>query len=405
MILGWPWWVAAALAAGLVVALHLWSSRPPTALVLPTARFMPRASSARRTRSALDDVLLLLVRVATVVAACATLAGLRLARLREGVARVLVVDASRAVGDTSAREVAVRAAREGAAEVVTVAFDTTARVLSPGEPIAGTRAPGDLAVAMIRAAREVPRLRARFARVEVVLVTPLVAEAWSPALGSLSAAVGVPVVVRRLAPPTSDAVPVPGTPALPDPRDAPGAAAWSALGGLRAGLRVVDGSATADDTAFARRGGVVVSWRGGSDTAATVRGVATGNAVAIGRWITGTPAAGTPIAWLDDGTVVATETPAGGGCLRSVALGWPAAGDEPLRQAQGRLVRALSAPCGGTPALTPIPDAIARSLAVSAPPARATIANPTSRRFFVVLALLGLGAEWWLRRSRRERRV
>ena len=37
MILGWPWWVAAALAAGLVVALHLWSSRAPAALVLPTA--------------------------------------------------------------------------------------------------------------------------------------------------------------------------------------------------------------------------------------------------------------------------------------------------------------------------------------------------------------------------------
>ena len=106
--------------AAAVVALHFIVTRQPRAAVLPTARFvpdLPATATARATTP--SDFLLMLLRVLLVLAVGAALARPVFKPSRTASARVILVDASRAVGDISAiRDSALHYYREGDAVVV-----------------------------------------------------------------------------------------------------------------------------------------------------------------------------------------------------------------------------------------------------------------------------------------------
>jgi N-terminal double-transmembrane domain len=120
-----------AVAAG-VVALHFIVTRQPRAAVLPTARFVPNLpanATARATRP--SDLLLMLLRVLLVLLIGAGLARPIFKPSRNRSARVILVDASRSVGDISAvRDSATRYYREGDAVIL---FDSAARAVG-GKP-------------------------------------------------------------------------------------------------------------------------------------------------------------------------------------------------------------------------------------------------------------------------------
>jgi hypothetical protein len=98
-----PWVLAIAAAAALVVAgLHLLSARRPPELMLPTARFVPmndvRAVSRTRTPS---DLLLLMIRLAALLAAGFALAGPRVNATGDGRVALVAIEPG-VVTDTAA---------------------------------------------------------------------------------------------------------------------------------------------------------------------------------------------------------------------------------------------------------------------------------------------------------------
>ena len=92
--------VAAGIAAAAVVAIHFIVTREPRTVPLPTARFAPVRpvrASARRLR--LQDVLLMLLRVLLILAFGAALAQPVFDPPKRDLARIVLVDRSRAVAD------------------------------------------------------------------------------------------------------------------------------------------------------------------------------------------------------------------------------------------------------------------------------------------------------------------
>lgn len=316
--------LGAALAAGVVVALHLLAWRRPVPRPLPTARFVP-ASSARAVSRAvqLRDVALMLVRVAALL-----LAGLAMARptfsaARSGVARVLVLDASRRVA--SAREVAdsARAAASGAvasgavasgdvasgaATVVRVRVDSAARVLpdSALADIAPVR--GTLGAGMIVATREARRLARTHERVEIVVISPFAAESWDASMEAVRERWEGPVRAVRVAAVNdsaadaraTDGVGAPGT--LRDPIDAALALALYGPVVARRGVHIVRDALTDADSIVARNGGVVIAWPRTTvpESAFATRALTLGDRTTIGRFAPTTAFAGSPDAALDD---------------------------------------------------------------------------------------------------------
>ena len=116
-----PGFLVAALAAGLAtIALHFIAWRRPDDLLLPTARFVPDQSSRRSARAARpSDLLLLALRLALLALIGVALARPMLAPRRAGMARVIAVDRSRAVGDLAAARDSALGLMGGADVVVT----------------------------------------------------------------------------------------------------------------------------------------------------------------------------------------------------------------------------------------------------------------------------------------------
>lgn len=464
--------LGAALAAGVVVALHLLAWRRPVPRPLPTARFVP-ASSARAVSRAvqLRDVALMLVRVAALL-----LAGLAMARptfsaARSGVARVLVLDASRRVA--SAREVAdsARAAASGAvasgdvasgaATVVRVRVDSTARVLP--DSALGDIAPvrGTLGAGMIVASREARRLARTHERVEIVVISPFAAESWDASMEAVRERWEGPVRAVRVAAVNdsaadaraSDGAGAPGT--LRDPIDAALALALYGPVVARRGVHIVRDALTDADSIVARNGGVVIAWPRTTvpESAFATRALTLGDRTTIGRFAPTSAFAGSPDAALDDsaarragassprpttngarsgggrssrsgmlpignilarwddGTPAAVESALGAGCIRTVAVALSADGDAALSTSLRAALRELAAPCGG--GSVAVVDSA--RLANWAKPREDTLAGDrtaplaiapdveqgrdTQRWLLLAVALL-LAAEWWMRRAR-----
>jgi hypothetical protein len=151
-----PGFVFASLAvAAAIVTLHFIVTRQPRAAILPTARFVPdtRATTVARARRP-SDLLLMLLRVLTVLAAGAGLAKPVLTPSRRAEVRVILVDVSRSARDSMAIRDSVRAIyRDGDAVVV---FDSASRVLTGNVvdtlgAIAPTRRRGNVSAALIAA--------------------------------------------------------------------------------------------------------------------------------------------------------------------------------------------------------------------------------------------------------------
>ena len=424
-------WVGGAIALG-VVALHLLAWRRPPTSPLPTARFAPDAP-VRTVSPAVrpTDFLLLAVRVLAIILVSAALAGPRFPSRIQGLGRVIVVDRSHGSDGWASIDRAARSVYRAGDRLVL--FDSAAHaVRSPTVDsivaASPTRASGGISAAMvvaIRAATELQRVRDS---VDILVVSPFGGDAFDGATAPIRRVWPGRVRTMRTAAPPNDT-----TRARPlDVRAQSGdpvAVALALEGAAPLGaVRVVRDSATAGDTAWARQGGAVVVWpsgpgdrgwnpRAAPDTAfgVTVSSLVAGSPGSPARSATvvapfirrAAPPPGRVVARWDDGDPAATETPLGAGCMRSVAVAVPPAGDLALTPAFRRFAKQLTGPCLGAYAWAPMPDSEV-SAVLSADRARNaaqmlsvsdTRAPDSIARWLLAAALGALVAELVMRRG------
>ncbi len=321
----------AALAAAAVVALHFFARRVPKTRPLPTARFVPEAAVRAPAPAARPtDLVVLALRVLALLLAGAALARPTPAPPR-AVLRVVVAHGPDALPGARA-------------------------LLAPGDTLVVSET-GTLSAALVRARRAAARVAARADSLELVLVAPFARAEWDAATGALRAtwpgrAQLVAVAHRPAgAPPRLDVVA-----ARADPLHAP-----ARLLGERRGAptRIVRGAPRPADSAFAEGGGVLVLWPAEVEPAEGGVGDTIGAVVASGAVVVAPfarsvrldelPAGSTDrvaARWVD-GAPAALERTLGSGCVRSVAIPVPAAGDLVLRRSFRDVLDALAAPCGG----------------------------------------------------------
>ena len=405
------WLLAGVLAALGVLALHLIARQRPAPMDLPTARFVPdlparAASRARRP----TDLLLLLLRAAAMLLLGLAFAGPVLRPERSPLLRIVLLDRSSSVAQPdSAASIARANLRDGD---VLVTFDTTASAddWSAGDSIPGARqAPGDVAAGLLVAMREARDASSRADSIELVLVSPVDAAAWSPAVlaireqwpGSIRVE-----LVEGVAPDTTNvAISLHAEP------DDPIGATLALLGGTSTSgedVRVTQDAPTTFDSAWARdSGGVIVHWPSvdSVDVAAqhNAGAVYTGSVVAVAPWMRRGVPEGRAIAWWVDGTPAASEVPLGSGCLREVGIGIPPVGDVALAFSTQRLVRAIARPCGAAAPLGPVSDSLVRQLAGTGGPVasmrivRAGVTVSPATPWLLGAGILLLLIEWALR--------
>ncbi|MEZ4413860.1 MAG: BatA domain-containing protein [Gemmatimonadales bacterium] len=362
MTFGAPIWLAAAgVAAAVAVGLHLLARRPPRSYALPTARFVPdrpARTTAPTTRP--TDLLLLLVRVTALLLLGAALARPQTAPPRR-VHTIVALDRSRSA-TTELDSVAAAVVRN--ADLV-ITFDSTATMMPVGgapRPAGGGR--GSLSTALVAAMRAAPGLARSADSIELAIVSPFMAEEWDEATLDIRESWSGRI---RL---------VPIAKALPAGIEGGGLRASAgdpitatvALGnGLPAGTRLVRTVLTAEDSAWAERGGTLVFWpveeAGWPSLPGLAAGVVAGPHAAVAPF--GPRVAlpsGRVVARWADGTPAATERALGAGCERDVGISIPDEGDIPLRPGIIRLVRQLSEPCGGPRGSEVVPQAQLDSL-------------------------------------------
>jgi hypothetical protein len=424
-------WVAAG-ASLAAVALHLLAWRRPPESPLPTARFAPEAPIRIASRAIRpSDLALLALRVLVLMLIGVALAGPSFVARSPGVPRVLVVDRSRGgVANAAIANASRPLVRPGDALVV---FDSTAREVvnasadsvQPGE----VTVRGELSAALIAAIRAARRLERSHDSVEIVVVSPFGDDELDASTRAIRATwAGAVRLVRAGSPPNDTS-----TVARAEVRAASGDPVLAALalaGELRGGstVRVARDSVTSADSAWAHRGGTLVSWpssdapltwprRASADTALavtlfTARGsVAAAGATVVARFVRRVaPPPGVVVARWADGEPAATESASGSGCMRSVAVVVPTVGDLPLTSTFRRFASELAAPCRRSATWRPAPDsvlaeALPASLASSATDtriaARRGLIDEPSRLtpWLLVAALAAAGAELLMRRG------
>lgn len=376
--------LAAAAISGAVIALHFIVTRNPRTTPLPTARFVPdRPVQARARTLAPSDFLLLLLRVGLVLLVGAALARPVRTPTRRSLARIFVVDRSRAA--VSASEVADTVGKLAGVGDVVVPFDSLADR-------------GRITSGLILGLRAAVERRDAVDSLELVLVSPLAREELDQATDSVralwpgrirlvlaalrvdSAAPAVVDLSGSEADPLRLALPVrlPGEPTA----------------------RFVRGFATAADSAWAARPGhVLVQWPADVPAGAvrdTVGAVSSGDVVLVASFARGPPPvvpAGARVAarWVD-GEPAAFETGAEAGCIRTVLIPVPTRGDLVLDPRFAALVARLAEPCGGQRLLHPSDSAARLALAGPAPSGRVAahvLGRPEHVRAPLVPWLLG----------------
>ncbi|HEX6535320.1 MAG TPA: BatA domain-containing protein [Gemmatimonadaceae bacterium] len=410
--------IAAGAIAAAVVALHFIVTREPKMVPLPTARFAPDRPARGHARAIQPrDLLLMLLRVALILAVGAALARPVLRPPRRALARILLVDRSRAVAREAEAVDSARALLSPGDAVVV--FDRTATVVrdDAGDTLAVlARSPyrGRLSAALIAGLRTASAMREAADSFELAIISPLAEEELDQAADSVRALwPGAVRLVRVAAATDTAAAPVvvvegadddPLRFALPShPARARDAAPPT--------VRIIRGATSGADSAWVREPGrVLVLWPAGAfaprDTGAhagpalppswsvraapdTVGAVSANGTVVVAPFVryaayggkTGDDAdAGARVAarWVD-GEPAAAEARHGAGCIRTVTIPVPSRGDLVLQPRFARLVAAMTAPCGGAASLAPIAEARAAALAGPAsrgPAARASIVVP-----------------------------
>lgn len=369
-----PEFFFASLAVGAaVVALHFIVTRQPTAAILPTARFVPNlpaTATSRATRP--SDLLLMLLRVLLVLAVGAALARPIFKPSREATARVILVDASRSVGNVQeVRNSALQYYRNGDAVLV---FDSAARVVNGNisdslRAIAKTTRAGNLSGALISALRAGSSMRDKSDSLELVVVSPLAANEFDAATDSIRKLWrGRARIVRAGAAPIAAAAnePVQLKAASSDPlavtvsRLAPSSAA-----------RLVRSGPTSDDLKWASESsGALIDWpvsvrpRGATPRARldTIGGVVGDRAMVVAafprQWTYSADSirGARVVARWTDGEPAAVEWSEVSGCERSVAIPVNPIGDFPLMSSFARFVAEMTASCAShsiTPSPTP----------------------------------------------------
>ena len=372
-----PVWLFAGIAGALgVLALHFIARQRPAPMMMPTARFVPDVPARAASRAPRPtDLLLLVMRALAVLLLGLAFAGPLLMPQRVPLVRVVMVDRSLAVpAPDSTAAAALMLVRPGD---VLVAFDTAVRVVSwaEGDTVpAATEAPADFGAALLVAMREARNLSARADSLELVLVSPMDAGSWNGAVPP----------IRDEWPGRIRVVQTPGavqdsTVRRIDLRAEAGdplAATLALLGGAgeNGTVRLVRDAPTPADSAWARdSGGALVQWprdsAGPLDTTllSGSGAVVARNVVAVAAWQRRPLPAGRAVAWWADGSPAAVEAPLGGGCIRSVAIGMPEAGDVALARSTQRLLNALTSPCGAPGPSGAVADSIIDRVAGSGP--------------------------------------
>ena len=440
-----------AIAAAAVVALHLLTTRRPPTAVLPTARFVPVGDARAVARSSRPtDLLLLACRVLAVLLLGAAFAQPVLDLPGPSVRSVVMLDRSASVADAKA---AARLAGERlTAAGALVVFDTVAHEQSvdttDGAPSAAPRAaPGILSAALVVATRAGRRVARGADSVRLVLVSPLAEEEFDVATDALRAEwPGAIEIVRvaavtdtarrgevRLVSAIADDPLAPAIARLDDARRAVARRDVARRDGEREAheVRIARAAPSGADSAWVSEPGrVLVFWPSPRETVpvadgVTAFGLRTATIVAplvrmpldgssgsprrrVSREMSSAPAVPSRvIARWRDGTVAATESPFAAGCVRSVGVGIPLAGDLTLRAPFDRFLDALVEPCGGARGRA-VTDSVVRRLAGGAQlaSARRLAAVATADRgaagLLLSLALVALAAEWLLRRRSTE---
>lgn len=347
MTFGAPIWLAAAgVAAAAVVGLHLLARRPPRTYFLPTARFVPdRPARATAPTTRPSDLPVLLLRVAALLLLGAAFAR-PLASPPHRARTIVTVDRSRSAAtlDSAAVTEVRRADR-------VIAFDSTATMVQEGGAVpAASRGRGSLSTALVAAMRAASELARSADSIELVVISPFMAEEWDEATLTIRQAWPGRIRLVPMAPAAPAVVEGGGLRASTgDPMNASVVLLGNAL---PSGTRLVRTAVTADDSAWAAQGGTLVYWPMEDSAWSSQPGPATGvvaglfAAVAPFGHRVVVPPGGVVARWAD-GMPAATEHTLGAGCERDVGIPIPVHGDVALRPSVLRLVRQLSAPCGG----------------------------------------------------------
>jgi hypothetical protein len=356
--------LGALVVASGIALLHFIVTKQPRSSVFPTARFVPELPAKAASRAARpSDLLLMLLRILMVIAAGAGLARPVVQPSRVTLGRVILVDVSRAVAN--AREVADSVRGVSGAEALILAFDSTARRISGAtadsisrlQP-SGTR--GNLSPALISALRAASELRDRVDSVELIIVSPFLAEQADAATNEIRAlwpgrARLVRVSARAASATDETTIGFIGDGADPLRVTADIISRKSGTIPVRVLRRATDASNTSAVE------GIIVSWPiSDRPPLAVVRArvdspgaVVTGNAVVVAaferRWsypVDSLRGATVIARWVDGEPAAIEKSNGAETCTRSVAIPVTPVGDLAIRPELARLVRDLTAPCG-----------------------------------------------------------
>lgn len=378
-----PWILVAAGTVALgVVALHLLALQRPPAAPFPTARFVPDAPARAASRALRPtDRWLLLLRVLAVLLLGAAFARPVMEPARAPVRQVVVVDRGRAVASAGELRDSVAAlVRPGDAVVLLDSVARTVSFAAPESLAAALAAPvatrTSLSAGLLAAQRLAAALADSTDSVRVVVVSPLAEESLDAATAAVRGEWPGAVRVVRVSARAPDAGAVPALDVahidVTDPGDDALALAARLAGLARpdAAVRLRRTAPGAADSAWARAGGgVLLVWPADGavpvgwtprETPDTVSALAAGGAVLVATLARHAvpPADSLHVArlWWSDGLPAAVEAPLGAGCVRTVGVGLPEAGDLVLRASFHRLLAELAVPCGGAIAPAPAAD-------------------------------------------------
>lgn len=429
-----PWMMVAGIAAAIAVfALHLLTTRRPPAVMLPTARFVPESevrAVARASRP--TDLWLLVLRALAVLAIGAAFAQPIPDAPGARVRTVVALEWTTAVRDLdSARALARSYVARGNALVL---FDTAARelpadaldTLSPPSPMLRRAA---LSPMFVRARQAGTRIARGADSVRLVVLSGVSADGLDAATPRWRAAWPgrVEVVPLAVHADTLVASPLDVSGLLADDPLRPALASLPAARGAH-GVRLIRTAPSAADSAWVYEvpGAVLVLWPASAASADAARegpvDVRADTVMAAGVVALDGGAAlplvaplmrrvvpeGRVIARWHDGTPAVTERVHGNGCVRSVGVGIPAAGDLALRPPFAHFLEAMLAPCGGRRGAVLPDDALPwlhaeGALADASSLAVASSTESPLTKWLLALALMALAFEQLVRRMSRGR--